>query len=290
MQTSQTSSGTWLNRALVSRILLWIAILLVTAVVLFPFFYALLTSFKTIMDALQPTILPFIQFAPTTENWVAELGLGARETFAKLGNSAALAIGAMVVATTLGTVTGYGLARFRFRVGNRNLVSWFLSQRFLPPVATLIPFLLVLQRLSLLDTQIGMILVNTTFTLPFAVLIMRDFFADFPQELEEAALVDGANAFQVFWRVALPIAGPAVAASAIICFAFSWNEYLFASVLTSRNAQPYTLLVASTGTTRGIHFGYVSTRLVIAVTLPVILSLFVQRYVVRGLTLGAIKG
>ncbi len=288
--TMRTSSRTWLNRALITQIVLWFAVLLVTAVVLSPFFYALITSFKTIMDALQPTIIPFVQFTPTTDNWVAELGLGARETFKALGNSALNAIGTMILATTLGTLTGYGLARFRFRVGNRNLVSWFLSQRFLPPVATLIPFLLVLKELRLIDSVIGLIVVNVTFTLPFAVLIMRDFFADLPQELEEAALVDGANAFQVFWRVALPIAGPAVAASAIICFAFAWNEYLFASVLTTRNAQPYTLLVASTGTTRGIHFGFVSTRMLIAVTLPVILSLFVQRYVVRGLTLGAIKG
>jgi multiple sugar transport system permease protein len=290
METSQITRRTALNRALVGQIFVWIAIVLVVAIVLYPFLWALITSFKTIMDALQPSIIPFVQFSPTIENWVAELGLGARETTKALSNSAVIAAGAMVLATVLGTVTGYGLARFRYRVGNRNLVSWFLSQRFMPPVATLIPFLLVLQRLNILDTQLGMIVVNTTFTLPFAVLIMRDFFADFPDELEEAALVDGANAFQVFWRIALPIAGPALVASAIICFAFAWNEYLFASVLTSRNAQPYTLLVASTGTSRGIHFGFVSTRMLIAVTLPVILSLFVQRYIVRGLTFGAVKG
>lgn len=290
MGTGSSSRKTFLRRALIDQLFLWIAILLVTAVVLYPFVWALITSFKTIMDALQPTIIPFVQFTPSIENWTAELGLGARETTKALTNSAVIAVGAMVLATTLGTITGYGLARFRFRVGNRNLVSWFLSQRFLPPVATLIPFLLVLKYLNILDTWIGLIIANTTFTLPFAVLIMRDFFADFPDEIEEAALVDGANAFQVFWRVALPIAGPALAASAIICFAFAWNEYLFASVLTSRNAQPYTLLVASTGTTRGIHFGFVSTRMLIAVILPVILSLFVQRFVVRGLTLGAVKG
>jgi multiple sugar transport system permease protein len=290
MTTRRTSGRVSRSREVVSRIFLWIAIVLVTGAVLYPFVWALITSFKTIMGALEPTFIPFIQFTPTTENWEAELGLGARESLKALGNSAAIAAGAMTIATILGTVTGYGLARFRFRVGNRNLVSWFLSQRFLPPVATLIPFLLMLQRLSLLDTQAGLIVVNTTFVLPYAVLIMRDFFADFPKELEEAARVDGADAFQVFWRVALPISGPAVAASAILCFAFAWNEYVFASVLTSRKAQPYTLLVASTGTTRGIHFGFVSTRLLIAVILPVILSLFVQRYIVRGLTLGAVKG
>lgn len=289
-RSSVPSSSSPLSGALLSRIFVWVAVIVVLAIVLYPFLWALITSFKSQLDALEPTLIPFLQFQPITLNWEAELGLGAREALTTLGNSAIIAIGAMTIATTLGTITGYGLARFRFRVGNRNLVSWFLSQRFLPPVATLIPIFLMFQQLGLLDKQFGMIIVNTTFVLPFAVLIMRDFFADFPQELEEAALVDGASHFQVFWRVALPIAGPAVAASAVICFAFAWNEFLFASILTSRNARPYTFLIASTGTTRGIHFGFVSTRLLIAVTLPVILSLFVQRYIVRGLTMGAVKG
>lgn len=288
--TSRSITGSFPRRETISRVVLWLTVVVVTLAVLYPFIWALITSFKNQRDALQPTMIPFLQYEPTMENWSAELGLGGREAMKALGNSAAISIGATLIATLLGTITGYGLARFRYRIGNRNLVSWFLSQRFLPPVATLIPFLLMLQRFDLLDTQFGMILVNTTFVLPFAVLIMRDFFAEFPDELEDAALVDGANSFQVFWRVALPLAGPAVAAAAVICFAFAWNEFLFASVLTSRKAQPYTILIASTGTVRGIHFGFVSTRMLIAVTLPVILSLFVQRYVVRGLTMGAVKG
>jgi multiple sugar transport system permease protein len=157
-------------------------------------------------------------------------------------------------------------------------------------VATLIPFFLLLQRFDLLDTYIGMIVVNATFVMPFAVLIMRDFFADIPKDLEEAALVDGASHFQVFLRVALPIAGPALVAAGIICFTFAWNEFLFASVLTVRDAQPFTVKIISTGTVRGIHFGFVSTRLLMAVVPPLVLSLFVQRYIVRGLTMGAVKG
>jgi len=169
-------------------------------------------------------------------------------------------------------------------------VSWFLSQRFLPPVATVIPFVLLFKELKLTDTHFGMILVNTTFVLPFAVLIMRDYFAEFPSELQDAAMVDGANHFQLFWRVALPLATPALVAAIIICFAFAWNEFLFASVLTSRNAKPYPLLVSGSDTVRGIMFGFVTTRLLLAVTLPVVLSLLVQRYIVRGLTFGAVKG
>jgi multiple sugar transport system permease protein len=160
----------------------------------------------------------------------------------------------------------------------------------LPPIATVIPFVLMFRSLRLLDTALGMTIVNTTFTLPFAVLIMRDFFAEFPRDLQDAALVDGATQFDVFWRVALPLSTPALVATMTICFAFSWNEFLFSSVLTFLNAKPYTLLIAGSDAVRGIQFGFVSTRVLIAITLPVILSLLVQRYIVRGLALGAIKG
>lgn len=285
MRTSQL-----ISRRTIEHTVLWIAVLLVTLIALYPFVWALITSFKPQRDALESSMIPFLQFKPIMDNWNAELGRTGEENIKALKNSAIIAIGATVIALSLGSTAGYALARFRFGIGNRNLVSWFLSQRFLPPVATLIPFFLLLQRFDLLDTYIGMIVVNATFVMPFAVLIMRDFFADIPKDLEEAALVDGASHFQVFLRVALPIAGPALVAAGIICFTFAWNEFLFASVLTVRDAQPFTVKIISTGTVRGIHFGFVSTRLLMAVVPPLVLSLFVQRYIVRGLTMGAVKG
>ncbi len=285
MQTSQL-----ISRRTIEHTLLWAAVLLVTLIALYPFAWALITSFKPQRDALESSMIPFLQFKPIMDNWNAELGRTGEENIKALKNSAIIAIGATVIALTLGSTAGYALARFRFGIGNRNLVSWFLSQRFLPPVATLIPFFLLLQRFDLLDTYVGMIVVNATFVMPFAVLIMRDFFADIPKDLEEAALVDGASHLQVFLRVALPIAGPALVAAGIICFTFAWNEFLFASVLTVRDAQPFTVKIISTGTVRGIHFGFVSTRLLMAVVPPLVLSLFVQRYIVRGLTMGAVKG
>ena len=221
--SAPTASGQswyiWRHR--LGNVVLWALILLVTIVILYPFAWALVTSFKTQRDALQPTFIPFVEFQPTMENWNAELGLGGLEAVDALKNSVVIAMGATILATSLGTVVGYGLAQYRYRIGNRNLVSWFLSQRFLPPVATIIPFLLLFQNLRLIDTLGGMVVINTTFVLPFAVLIMRDFFAEFPVELREAALVDGASEWQVFWRIALPIAGPALAAAAVICFAFA---------------------------------------------------------------------
>lgn len=284
------ADGVVMLRQRVGRIVLWAAVILVTLAALYPFVWAIITSFKPQRDALQSSLIPFVQFEPIMDNWNAELGRTGKENINALKNSAIIALGATSIALTLGTMAGYSLARFRFGIGNRNLVSWFLSQRFLPPVATLIPFFLLFQRLNLLDSYAGMIIVNATFVMPFAVLITRDFFADFPQDLEEAALVDGASHLQVFLRVALPIAGPALVAAGIICFTFAWNEFLFASVLTVREAQPFTVKIVSTGTVRGIHFGFVSTRLLMAVIPPLVLSLFVQRYIVRGLTMGAVKG
>jgi multiple sugar transport system permease protein len=261
-----------------------------TFIALGPFLFALTTSFKTQLDSINGTVIPWLQYQPTLINWQQEFGSGGAETFKTLRSSALISLGACLVATTLGTLAGYGLARFKYGIGNKNLVSWFLSQRFLPPIATVIPFVLLFRDLKLLDTLPGMIIVNATFTLPFAVLIMRDYFADFPAELRDAALVDGASEFGTFWRVALPLATPALVAAVIICFTFAWNEYLFASVLTNRDWKPYPMMVAGTDSVRGIMFNFVSTRMIIAVALPVVLSLLVQRFIVRGLTFGAVKG
>ncbi|MHB8629765.1 MAG: carbohydrate ABC transporter permease [Aggregatilineales bacterium] len=278
------------KRLTFGRVLLSLAVILVTLITLFPFLYALTTSFKNKINSYDGSLIPWLQYQPTLANWQEEFGSGGPETWSALRNSAIIATGATIVATTLGALTGYGLARYKYGIGNRNLVSWFLSQRFLPPIATVIPFVLLFKTIGLIDNVFGLIIVNATFTLPFAVLILRDFFADFPQDLQDAALADGASQFGVFWRVALPLAAPALVAAIIICFAFSWNEFLFASVLALRNAKPYPLLVGGSDTVRGIQFGFVSTRLLIAVTLPVVLSLLVQRYIVRGLALGAVKG
>jgi multiple sugar transport system permease protein len=277
-------------RARLGRIALIFLALFFTFIALSPFAFAFVTSFKTQAESINGTVIPFVQFQPTLINWQQEFGLGGQETFKALRNSTLIALGSTLLATTLGTLAGYGLTRFKYGVGNRNLVSWFMSQRFLPPIATVIPFVLLFRDLKLIDTLPGMIIVNTTFTLPFAVLIMRDYFADFPQELVEASLVDGAGHLQTFWRVSLPLAKPALVASVIICFAFAWNEFIFASVLTNRDWKPYPLLVAGSDSVRGIMFGFVSTRMLIAVTVPVVLSLLVQRYIVRGLTFGAVKG
>jgi multiple sugar transport system permease protein len=289
-QTPQSRPGYLPGTTRIGHYLLIALAFFFTFLAISPFLFALTTSFKTQSDSIDGTILPFIQYQPTLVNWEQEFGLGGTETFKSLRNSSLIALGSTLIATILGTLAGYGLGRFKYGIGNRNLVSWFMSQRFLPPIASVIPFVLLFRDLKLIDTLPGMVIINATFTLPFAVLIMRDFFADFPQELIEAALVDGAGHFQTFRDIALPLATPALVASVIICFSFAWNEYLFASVLATKEWKPYPMLVAGSDSVRGIMFGFVTTRMLIAVSVPVFLSLLVQRYIVRGLTFGAVKG
>ena len=278
------------KRLTIGRVLIWIGLALATAWAIFPLYWAVITSLKLPSQQYTMGILPWLQFQPTLSNWQSQIAEGS-DLFHSTGNSVIIAGGSTIIALSLGTMAAYGLARFRYRRWkNRNITMWFLSQRFLPPVATLVPFFLVMKTLNLLDTQLALILTNATFTLPFAVLLMRDAFKMLPDELEESALVDGASRLRSFRSIALPLAAPSLVATGIICFAFAWNEFLFALVLSYQHAVPVTVYIAGSQTTQGIAFWVVAERALVAITPPVILSLLVQRYIVRGLTLGAVKG
>ena len=280
------------HQSLVSRILMWAVIGIATLWCIFPFYWAITTSFKNRSDIVtKPTLIPWLHFTPTLFNWQSEFGQRWPEISKALTNSLVIAIGASVIAITLGTLAGYGLARFRFyKWSNSSMTMWFLSQRFLPPMVTAIPFFMVIKTLGLIDTQLGLILANATFTMPFAVLVLRDVFKDMSIEMEESAWVDGASHFQSFWYIALPLAAPAIAAALVICFAFSWNEFLFGLILSYERAIPVTVVIAGVSHTQGIQFQWVATRLLLAILPPAILALTAQRYIVRGLTFGAVKG
>jgi multiple sugar transport system permease protein len=265
--------------------------IVVTLIFLFPFFWALSTSLRNPIDTFTVSGLgiPWLNFEPTLDNWRDQLATP--ESLRALSNSTMIAIGASLLALVLGTPAAYALARFKFRmIPNRDITVWFLSQRVLPPVATVIPFYLIMRTLNLLDTQLALILINATFTLPFVVVILRQTFMDLPVELEESAMVDGAGFWTAFVRVVLPLAMPSIAATGLILFAFTWNEFLFAITLTSREAITVPVHMAGGVDTRGVQFWYMAVRAMIAMIPPVLLALIAQRYIVRGLTLGAVKG
>jgi multiple sugar transport system permease protein len=257
--------------------------------VVFPFYWAFLNSIKTPEETFQPTWIPFLQFQPTLEHWRSQLATP--EIRHALLNSTIISIGAATLALLLGTLAAYALARFRFnRPSNGALTTWFISQRVLPPVMFITPFFLLMRQFKLLDSVWALVLLNATFTLPFAVIILSQTFRELPRELEEAALVDGASYFQSFFSIVLPLALPGLAATWVICMAFSWNEFLFALSLTSQSAIPMPVIIAGAEHTRGVQFWFVGVNVLLTMLVPIVLALLAQRYIIRGLTLGALKG
>ncbi|MEM7024415.1 MAG: carbohydrate ABC transporter permease [Pseudomonadota bacterium] len=265
--------------------------IVVAMIFLFPLFWGISTSLRPPLETFTVSGfgIPWINFTPTLDNWIDQLKVP--ETQQALYNSTVIASLSTLLALAIGTPAAYGLARFRFEiVPNRDITIFFLAQRILPPVATVIPFYLMMSFLGLLNTHLGLILVNATFILPFVVVILRQGFLDLPIELEESAMVDGADNFGAFMRVALPLVAPVIAATGLIIFGKAWNEFLFAVAIASKNTITIPVHMAGTAGTRGVFFWYLAVRQMIAIVPPVLIALIAQRYIVRGLTMGAIRG
>jgi multiple sugar transport system permease protein len=265
-----------------------IAILAVVWVVL-PFLWAIINSFKTLEATFSPrAIIPFLNFQPTLDSWHEVLS--DPQSINSLLSSSIVAVGTTLLVLVLGTPAAYSLARFNFPWQSKDIALWFLSQRVLPPVVVLVPFYIILVQLRLIDTWTGLVLLYSTFNLAFCVVIMRDIFRDVSKEVEEAARIEGANLWQIFWMIALPLSLDGLIVTAIIVFAFSWNEALFASALTSQHAATLPEYILSSRSTRGVNFNVAAVNTIMAIAPPVILSFFVQRYLARGLSFGAVKG
>jgi multiple sugar transport system permease protein len=279
------------NRRLAKRILLGTAIALCIAWATFPFYWAITTSLRKPAETFTVAglAIPFVQFKPTLENWAAELKVP--ENLKAVKNSAIIAVTSAILATMLGTMAGYGLARFQFyKIKNPDITIWFLSQRVLPPVVVAIPFFLLARQFNALDKVSTLIVLNTTFNLPFAVIIMSQLFKELPIELEQAAMVDGYSRIGAFFKVALPLSTPGLVATGIICLAFAWNEFMFALIIAQRKAITLPYIISGASDTRGIQFWFIATRALMAMVPPTILALTVQKFIVRGLTFGAVKG
>jgi multiple sugar transport system permease protein len=261
-------------------------------VILFPLYWVLITSFKLPIDTYQHArILPFIDFNPTLRAWADVLG-GSVEVGLPLTNSIVAASISSVLATGIGGMAAFGLARFRYRfgrIGNRQIALAIIAQRMVPPAAILIAFFVVFARVGMQDSIVSLTIAHLGMNLPFAIWIMRDFFNQIPRELEEAARVDGATWWGAFWRITIPLAAPGLASTLIILFIFSWNEYFFASMLTLQDASTLPILIANQVTTSGVRWWLMSVLTLIAIVPTIILGFFVQRFVVRGLTAGAVK-
>jgi multiple sugar transport system permease protein len=203
-------------------------------------------------------------------------------------NSLIIAGISTVIAMVLGALCAYGIARFR--IGGDHLPTFIISQRLLPPIAIVFPLFLVYARFGLADTYQGLILLYTAFALPFVVWMARGFLMEVPLELEEAALVDGCTRFGVFWRVVVPMARGGLFATAVFAFIYSWNEFLFALVMTRTNVITYTVQISNYFGPQSTFWARISAMAVLGSIPVLIVVAAMQRYLVRGISLGAVKG
>jgi len=268
-----------------------IAVLIIFAIwTLFPVIWALITSFKEPGDSFKATFIPYKQFKPTLFAWKDAFVTTRDRTLRSLRNSIIIASLSSAVVLILGSFAGYSLARYEFKKWkNKDIALWILSNRMFPPVAVIIPYFLIMQKLHLLDNLLAIIMVHVTMNLPLSVWLMLDFFADLPKDLEEAAMIDGCGHFKAFYYIAIPIAAPGLVAVYVLSFIFSWNEFLFVIIFGYKKAMTLPVMIAGSLTVRGLDFWKVSSLSILAIIPPVVLALVLSRYLVRGLTMGAIK-
>jgi multiple sugar transport system permease protein len=254
-----------------------------------PVYWMLTISLKTEVD--QFAVPPkWFSFTPTLQHYTD--AFVTRSFGQYLLTSAIVAVLSTFFALVIGTLAAYALTRFRLPWNlDRKLSLWILSTRMFPAIVTAVPLFLMMRDLRLLNTKASLVIVYTAFNLPFVVWMMRGFFAEVPRDLEEAALVDGDSRLGALVRVVLPLVSPGLAATAVFCLIVSWNEFLFALVLTQTDAA-MTLPVGIAGrvTQYEIKWGVMSAAGVVAMMPILIFALAMQRYLVRGLSLGAVKG
>ena len=245
-----------------------------------------MTSFQMRPDIISDH--PVWIFRPTLEHYIRVLAR--KEVFPVdlyFSNSLIVTISTTLLAILITFPAAYSIARFN--TGGRNLSFWILSIRMLPPVVFLIPIGMLFMSYHLLDTKFGLIIVYLTFNIPFATWTLKSFIEEIPREIEESALIDGAGRLGVITRVTFPLCAPGLVAVSLICFIFSWNEFLYALVLTSLRAVTMTVGTARFLTGYAIWWGDISAAATVAMIPVIVLGFLSQKYLVRGLTLGAIK-
>ena len=271
----------------IQRRSLWgeaLLLLLICLFCVFPFYWMVTTSLKTQVVALESP--PVWWFTPTLANYREVLFID--KVGPALINSIIVAVCTTALAVGLGTPAAYALARFEFR-GKTDLWFWFITNRFVSPVVLAFPVFLISRELGLRDTHLALILMYLTFTLPIVIWICTDQFRSIPHELDEAALLEGASQWRIFRSICLPLAMPGVAVSSILSFIFSWNELLFAYILTPKAAKTAPAMAVTFMEGYDVPYGKIMATSTLIVVPVLIFALLASRHLVRGLTMGAVK-
>ena len=327
-----------------SKVLVYGALLIWAAFVLFPIYWLFITSFKDPASVNQgPFFLPFVDFSPTLAAWEELFITDAEDTLRAYLNSIIIALSATAMSVLVGSMAAYALSRityapnlitilyfvflialigvavgsygvdwklatavavalfflfmravgriFQFRLGNGDILFWIISQRILAPVVVVVPIYMMFQQVRLLDTHIAIILTYAVVNLPIVVWLMYDFFNTIPRDLEESAQIDGATMLMTFWDIVLPLSRPGLAATTLLVMILAWNEYLLALFLSTSKAQTMPILVAAMNAgERGILWWSMSVVIIVMIIPVVMLAVVLQKYISKGLLVGAVKG
>jgi multiple sugar transport system permease protein len=272
-----------------------VLITLVVIFFMFPIVWIFLMSFQTNESILR--IPPSVVFTPTFENYVA-LVTGEMRTAAgslelnfmqNLWNSVLLSSVSVIISLILGVPAAYAFARFEFRLGE-DIAFTLLSFRFAPPLLVLLPLSLYFKTLGLTNTYVGLIWVYQLICLPLILWIVRGYFEDLSPDIEHAHRIAGYSWFQTFRKISVPLALPGIAAAGLLAFIFAWNNFVFALVLASADKQPVTVGALAFVTASGIQYGQIAAAIIFSIVPTFVLAMFAQRYLVEGLSLGAVKG
>jgi multiple sugar transport system permease protein len=250
----------------------------------FPFLWLLQMSLKTEIEAFK--MPPKLLFVPTFQNYVDVMEGKFLRSF---GNSTAVALATTAISLVLGVPAAYALSRFRLRRAP-GLSLWILFTRMVPPIAFGLPFFFIYKELGILDTVAGLVLIYLTFNLSLVIWMMQTFFEGLPRSLEEAALIDGAGLTETFLRITLPLSGPGLATTAIFCFLLSWNDFFYALILTRSQAMTAPVTIVNFMNPEGWAWGKITAGSALIMLPVVVFSFVVRKYLVHGLTAGAVKG
>ncbi len=281
-----------------AKVGIYTILILWALITLFPIYWTLITSVKT-PDAVYrstPAFLPFIDYTPSLVPFLSiffsgygyETG-GLTDVGLLLRNSLIASLGSGVLASIIGCMAAYALSRFRYqRWNNENIMFFIISQRMMPPVALAVPYFVLFNFLGALDSPFTLLIVYTAMNLPIVVWLLRDYFADIPIDIEESALVDGCSRIGAFWRIAMPLVLPGLVVAFLFAFVFAWNEFLFALTLTFNN-KTLPVQLAGNVTLRGPRYWDIAAQGAVVMLPPLFVALLAGRYIIRGLTFGAVK-
>lgn len=262
---------------------------LIACILLFPLYWTLITSLKTETEIFQnpPTFFPHVV---NTKSYAAQVETGDFNMFKSFANSMIISLGAMAIAVILAVPASYGIAKYRFR-GRKAMLLTFLVTQMLPVSVLLTPLFMLFKNIHLYNTWGSAILADATIGIPFSILILKNYFASIPKDMEEAAYIDGCNRFTAFIRILLPIAKPGVMVCAIFSFLYAWGDLAYGmTFIIDQQSRPITAGIFNFMGQYGTKWSYLTAFAVVTIIPVLLIFFFMQKYIVGGMTSGAVKG